>query len=415
MPLKAINSLPPLAVVRSSSALPKWQLGQLLTAEVIGTPRQNYTQLRIGDRLVNARTELPLRAGEKLDVRVSATTPEVTLKLVAPNNSREAIAPALVRGLARSLPQQGSAGDTLTLLRALTRNPATATTTSTPALPPTLATRAANWLAQVPERTALSDPATLRGALEQASRPAERLLHVHLDRGETTPAPRELRAALEHMRRALPGSSAPPAGVAAAPRTSLPPEAANVAPAPRFAVAEARPPAPPAAEPGVVPVDDGGGIDLPRLRELFDGAIARTQSHHLHNAASHGTPGTPLVLELPVRHQERVDLWRFELTEDAHARDGTSDTEISRAGVTIRLLLGDDLAFSAQLRIAGDTVGIRMGSNDARLNSALEQDAPRLGERMQQHGLAVAALVIDEGITRPAPRAWSQRLVDEHA
>jgi hypothetical protein len=45
----------------------------------------------------------------------------------------------------------------------------------------------------------------------------------------------------------------------------------------------------------------------------------------------------------------------------------------------------------------------------------LEQGAPRLGERIQQHGLTVAALVVDEMITRPTPRNWSQRLVDERA
>jgi len=415
MPLKALNSLPPLAVMRSPAALPKWQLGQLLTAEVIGTPRQNYTQLRIGDQLVNARTELPLRPGQKLDVRVSATAPEVTLKMVAPKNSGEAIAPSVVRGLARSLPQKGSAGDTLTLLRSLTRHLVGTPSTATASLPPNLSTRVTNWLAQVPERAALSDPATLRGVLEQASRPGERQLNVQLGRPETPSAPRELRVALEHMREALPPPTTSSAGAAAAPRPARPADTSSMATAPRAAVADAKPAATPITDAGIVPVDNDSGIDLPRLRELFDGAIARAQSHHLQNAAGNNTPGAPLVIELPVRHHERIDLWRFELTEDKHARDGAADAESSRASVRIRLLLGDDRAFSAQLRVAGDTVGIRMGSNDARLNSALEQGAPRLGERIQQHGLAVAALVVDEMITRPAPRNWSQRLVDERA
>ncbi len=416
MPLKAINSLPPLAVMRSPAALPKWQLGQLLTAEVIGTPRQNYTQLRIGDRVVDARTVLPLRAGQKIDVRVSATTPEVTLKVVAPNGGREAIAPSVMRGLARSLPHQGSGSDTLTLLRSIARHLAPATNVATPSLPPALASRATRWLAQVPERAALSDPATLRGALEQASRPGERHLQLHLGRAEAPPTvPRELRAALEHMRQALPGPSTAPTTLAAAPRTTPPADPAGAAPAPRAVIAEPRPATTPASESRMLAVDKDSGIDLPRLRELFDGAIARAQSNHLHNAASNATPETPLVIELPVRHQDRIDLWRFELTEDAQARDGATDEGRARASVSIRLLLGDDLDFAAQLRIAGDTVGIRMGSNDARLNSALERDGPRLGERLQQHGLAIAALVVDERITQPAPRPWSQRLVDERA
>ncbi|MEQ8659985.1 MAG: hypothetical protein RLW62_04150, partial [Gammaproteobacteria bacterium] len=161
---------------------------------------------------------------------------------------------------------------------------------------------------------------------------------------------------------------------------------------------------------------DGTGVDLSlsRVREMLDGALARAQAHQLHNAAGQATPGTPLVVELPVRHQERVDLWRFEFHDDERTGADTAPAA-SRARVSIRLLLGDAVVFGAELRIAGDTVGIRMGANDARLNTALARDAARLDARLHDHGLAVAALVIDADAPPPGVPRLPRRLVDERA
>ncbi|MEQ8661391.1 MAG: hypothetical protein RLW62_11275, partial [Gammaproteobacteria bacterium] len=175
MPVKALNSLPPVALVRAAVVAPRWQLGQLLSAEVIGTGSQNYTQLRIGDAVVNARTALPLREGQQLALTVTATTPEVVLKPLA-RPAEPPLAAALSRGLARALPRQGSAEDTLTLLRDLSRasdprEPATA-----PRLPAALAARITAFLQQLPEQATLATPARLRAVLEQAAQPGERQL-----------------------------------------------------------------------------------------------------------------------------------------------------------------------------------------------------------------------------------------------
>ncbi|MEQ8230351.1 MAG: hypothetical protein RLW61_01880 [Gammaproteobacteria bacterium] len=424
MPVKALSSLPEVAIARAPALAPRWQVGQLLTAEVIGTASQNYTRLRIGNEVVNARTALPLQAGERLALTVSATSPEVVLKPAAVPHEP---LPAVARGLARALPRQGAAEDTLALLRNLSAQPAA------PARPPgapspsaALVARVAAFLQRLPEQATLVQPERLRAVLEQAAQPRERQLHAGAALSDgAAPSLRGPAVELARLQRAIEAATqaATPQRVGAGNDSSTIKARSPLAmpPAPTASAAHGASTATsPAPLPEVAAMLTGGpetGTDLglARMRELVEGALARIQGQHLQNAAGAGTPGTPFVVELPVRHQERVDLWRFEFVDERNPTAEDCSATSARARVSIRLLLGDAVVFGAELRIAGDSVGIRMGTNDTGLNAALERDARRLDTRMQERGLTVAALVVDAAVPAPSRTSPRQRLVDERA
>lgn len=378
-----------------------WTVGQLLTAEVIGTPAPNYTRLRIGTETFTARNEVPLSAGQKLELRVAANTPNVVLQVRTPGPA-ETPGAAIARGLARSLPRQGSAAETLVLLRTLDRlavGSAPAAPRPAPGLPGTLRAAAGTLLSGLPDSATLRTPAQLRAAIVAAATPPEARLRDPAS-ATTRPAAAGERptplAALHALQRALPPATAHGATPG--------PEASPSVASPRQEAAQPlRPSGAGAAATNVAPAPGGqatpspalAGIpeaDLDVLRGLVDGALARIQTQHLGNATQPTGAPWHIGVELPVRHDDRVDLWQFDFEGDARTVRGEPATGAAR--VTLRLVLSDTVTFSAQLASHADGLRVRVTSDDPAYAAALAATLDELERALRARDLPVAGVAV---------------------
>ena len=418
MPLDSINALVPAIAPRTAPVRLPWAIGELLSAQVIGAGSENSTRLRIGDRIVTARTDIALPPGQELKLRVAAHTPTIVLRL---ESAAQHATAAMERGLARSLPRQGSAAETLQLLRTFTphqHGPVMPSgTPGTPVGAPDTSTAldahsaATALLRAVPERTALLEPQNLRSAIERCAAPPEALLQHSVTTRQSPVETLALPRALHQLTVALKATTELPAGwqpPIAPPGTSPNPTGTDVRP--RGAAAPTA--APDSVQPFVNPIEHEPPVELPRLRELADGALARLQSQQIQNALQLAAPGTPLVAELLVRDGDRVDLWRFEIVPERDCANG-SCAEDAGVSITVRMLIGESASFDARLTVRSGALHIQLGSHDPAMTTTIGLHLHELEQRMRSQGIALASLFVGQlphAATRPP---LLRNLVDE--
>lgn len=403
----------------------RWTVGQLLTAQVIGATQGNYTRLAVGGTEVSARSSLPLQAGERLALRVTALTPEVVLRIEAATPSPAA---AAARALARTLPYQASLGETARLMQAL-RHAAQAPVSNHrgPAAGTTALRGAANVvLAGQAHARDVSEPAGLRRAVEHAARPLEARLAAPPtpDAGELA---RDLRLGLTRLAHALPEPGTPrrdaqasaptPPRPGAAPPMSPRAFAPTVPATPQGPVTaiESRPPGPASRE----------APDTLQLRALLEGAVTRLKALQLQNLpAAAGQPPT-LTVELPLVHDTGVDWLRFAFEgerppersdADAKGRSERGDAgDDVRATVTIRLIGHDERDVAARVRLNGDHLAIRVGSSNTELHARIAAEVDTLRAAIERHGYVVDEIGAGSVDVDTRPRRDLVALVDTRA
>lgn len=167
-------------------------------------------------------------------------------------------------------------------------------------------------------------------------------------------------------------------------------------------------PAPAAAEPAST---DSRALTDTRLRELVDGAIARIRTQQIASLQQPGPALAPLLVDLPVRDGDRVDLWHFDFERDGEAasEDGTA----ARAAVTLTLQLSDTHAVHARIAVRGDSVSVRIGADESALQTLMARHRDTLAHNLAQRGLEVAAVTVGDVATRHTVRDVAAGLVNE--
>ncbi len=101
------------------------KIGEVLEGEVLNLPAGGTVSIRLKNRVLTARTEVPLRQGERLLLRVEGTDREIRLRLLAgPEQGAEAVRRAVLEAL-RGLrgARLGTGGDLAALRSFLDRLP----------------------------------------------------------------------------------------------------------------------------------------------------------------------------------------------------------------------------------------------------------------------------------------------------
>jgi len=387
MPLVAA----PVLQVARQGGLQAWSVGQLLDAEVIDGGGENYTSLRIGARTVTASGGDGLVPGQALRVRVAAVGETIVLKVLpGASSGGDARAAVLDQALARTLPRQASRAEAQALFAGLVD--AARGRASAPAAPLPAAATAA--LRALPAAAALTTPASLARALDAAATPTEaRLANLGRPASPDT-LTSDLRVVLAGVRDAVVNTPhAPPRlpvqETTTTTTTARPPHDAR---RPAEGAAGARESTPPTTN-----AVTATGLGATALSDLVDGVIARLEAHQIANAQQATTTAAPgFGLELPILRGDTVDWLSFDYTP----REGAGDTADGpaampgRATVTLRLDLGDGLAFQARVHLLGDGMSVRLGSPDLDYNEALAEHREELAAAMAAHGLELAELVV---------------------
>ena len=390
----------------------QWAVNQLLTAEVIGHSRENYTRLKIGGTAITARTDVPLAPGQKIALRVTNVGPTIVLKLLNPPLVTDAS--AIYRALARVLPAQNSLPETIHLLREITTLARRATVPQSkghsPAHRASLTVRVADLVSKLPVVDHLTEPNLLRRTLDQAALPTEARLNAAAVEGKRPDLNGDIRWHLIRVRQQIDTPRIKP-GMPLA--TSNRPADARIEHRPQTV----RVPHTRRAEPGL-PSLKGGEESIPgsdvtptRLRQLIDGTVARLQAHQLQNLSAPGST-TSLVIELPLLRSTHIDLLRFEYDADDDEHVQSDDAE-PRANITLSLHMDDGKEFAAQVRMIGESMNIRVGSNHAGMNALIEQRLVTLRRALEQHGFELSSLVVGPVKIDARPREIFDHLVND--
>lgn len=405
-----------------------WSVGERLSALVIGTPERNFTRLAVGGAVIDARTPRSLRAGERLDLRVAATRPDVVLRI---ESSRPPATQVLGRAFARALPARASATDLVRLLRTLDNIAQAAPTRHAPAPSgPALQAQASAFITSLPASSSLAAGQSLQRAVLESALPPEAAL-ARLADGPARLAPGSdpgsaLRRLASWLRTAPVSESVPGS---APERLALSRPAAPAPSPPAYITAGTATPStaprpPPSVEVGSNLVNDPAQATV-QLRALVDGALARVHTHQLQLA--HQTldaavsPGTnqaatnqPFLfnVDLPVRQETGIDMWRFEFEGDRTGNDEAQESTRS-AAVTLELRLDAGVEVRARIAVHGERVDVRLDANDDELMKSFERHSGELAQRFAAQGLEAGAIVVERVALRDSRPMFDGPLIEE--
>ena len=407
---------PPAITLSGTPAIRGWLLQQVLMAEVIGTPTENSTRVRIGNDSFDARSKIALHGGQKLQVRVVATAPNVVLKIEPslPGPSRHSVE----RGLAQTLPHQGSLLDSLSLLRILNQTAGMVARAVGDGRLLALSAPIEKLVQSLPTTQNLRRPSDLRAALTTAATTSENKL-AHLAGRATASAlalaTSDLRNQLSQLQfeLGLSRQTSRQQSELTNPRVHDAMRAASELGGvrPREQRDRLADTARAANEP-IARIEPEDNL-AQRMSRLFDGAIARIQTHQLSNFATAELPSAPLIVEVPVRHHDRVDLWHFEFTGDDRHED--SGDQPQRAVLSIRIQFDAQRSVSAELRASGDAVSVTLSSDDLEMQHLLGARVNELEQNLGLRGLQVGRISINATDTGMAVTRLPRRLIDDSA
>lgn len=348
--------------------------GQVLDVVARASTRDGQVTLQLGNRLLQARTEQPLQAGERLQVQVMRQDSDALTLRVLPNQRASETGDAM-RAL---LPRQAPATPLLANLAYANQNPA-----GVRQLPEPVQQALRNFWQSLPDTPQVSRGEGLRQAIADSGLQLERRLAA-VAAGTEPPAvlrgdqKAQLATLINQLFKAL--DAKPPAKGGT---DQLPPPAAQGRAAP------ATPPPPPQlpslANPG------GMGDALADLMRQADGAMARTQLNQLALLAG---DALPFFFELPVRDGRDVDLLQFRMDRENNS-DGEAAERTWRVMVSFNFeTLGP---MHAVIHLSADAVATTWWAEHPATVRFLEHHLETLGERLEGLGLRVASLSCAEG------------------
>lgn len=381
------------------SLLSEWRVGALLQAVAVRDAASGQLWLDIGGqrhsaRLANGNNAGPAN-GEVLQVRVLRNSPVLALETLSSARPVSADATVVADAMRRFVPRQESAALMLANLSWLAQGKHGA------AQLPKAVTQAATQLWQaLPDADSLSDPKTLASAIQRSGAFLEANL-ADTSRGLADPKVlvNDLKALMLTLSRTLREHGARPHAAhsesamnAPVPTARGPLAALNAAPA-TFSMIEA------------------ADQQLNELARQTDGAIARLTTTQIGNAAPDPSVQAMLV-ELPVRHEDRASMLRLRIEHDGSRKDSGGGDSWS---VEAAMDLGPVGALHAKVTLTGHRVGVQLRAESPGIVNALSARAGELEAILRDAGLEIDRIVCLHGMPAGDTGARAARLLDVRA
>jgi Flagellar hook-length control protein FliK len=368
---------------------PLWRIGTILEAIAIRDAASGQLWLQLADqrlpaRLASGHSHGPLD-GELLKLRVLRDTPVLALESLEEPSADYSTEDAL----RRYLPRQASPTPLLANLGWLARNPA-----QRQALPHAVQQALATLWQALPDAARLQQPTQLAQALLHSGTFLEaQLAEQPINLGPVIAA--DFKAALLALREQLRGLQLESRG------GQQPP---GVMPTLRAPLATM------ATGPASLSVLDSVANQLSEIQQQAEGTLARITTNQLLNAAAAQQGLFNLLIEVPIKHDNRAQLLRFRLEREPRRQGSGADTWT----VEVALDLGASGALHAQLKLTGKRLNVQLRSESAALVTALGRQLPALKHELQAQGLELERVVCLHG--QPVDTGSRlTRLLDLHA
>lgn len=387
MPINIIAPITPASPLTAApQGLRAWQLGQLLTARVLGQTDGTIT-LDIDGAVLTTRSPVQLSVGRSITLQVVSLGEQPVLQMVRP-------APAqtdntLVQALRVALPKQTPLAPLLANLGWLAENTDKALAT----LPRNVTELGQHLFFALPDREKVS---TARGLL-QALKNSGLFLEAKLAHAASHPANAEeaqladdFKGGLLRLQAALNAGLDSDTAPAPSPRTAE--QAQATSPAPLRGTLQAQPAQ--AATLADTQIQARAGSEL---RHQIEGGLARIQLHQLNSVPSDNT--TLISLDLPIRQGERTDV--FQLCIDAqHHRSAQADTSPPAYSVKLAFDLPGLGPVQASISLRDHAVSVLFWAQQEPAIRLINEHLAALRQGVEQAGLT-----LDHAACLPGPPA----------
>lgn len=399
--MEITGSLPSsLNLTAAVAQLQNLRIGQLLQAVVIrqvssetvllqllNTPSHPATAQQAPQQLL-AETSQPLTLGQRLQLEVSQLGERPVLKVLAPPQP-PASTPLLNQALMQALPRQSGMAPLLANLSWINQPQ-----NSTVPLPQAVQVLAKALFDKLPSREKISSAEGLKQAIEDSGLFLENRLARAAQRQRTPDSGADLKSLLLHLLNTVQREAAEPA-VSTPPqaRPALPALPAMAAPPPPMP--EARPQPQGAAEATLATLNTTLAL-LQELGKQAEGSIARTQLHQLASLPAPDQNPLSWSFELPIRHQDKFDLFQFVIEEHKGKRDGPDEPQ-RRWSVTLAFELEGLGPLHARLQLENGKIGTTFWAGAFDTSTLISQNLTDLAQRYQQAGLESGELRCFQG------------------
>lgn len=402
MRLDLVNLRPAGLTAAAPSLLPEWRVGAVLEAIAVRDVRSGQLWLDIGGQRHPARVasgghEGP-EHGEKLQVRVLRNSPVLALETLAAAKPAPGPDAAVVAdALRRYVPRQESPALALANLAWLAQDK-DAGRRDASALPRAVVQAATQLWQALPSAQSLSQPAALETAIQRSGAFLESTLAAGAaaDRDDVAA---DLKGLLLTLNKALRDAGARPDAA----RTEHAPPPTPLARGPLTALSSA---------PATFAVIDGAEQQLNELARQTEGALARITTTQLANSGAPDATAQPLLVELPVRHDDRASILRLRIERDG---SGTNSGRSDAWTVEAAMDLGAPGALHARVTLTGRRIGVQLRAETPALVDALAARAPELEAVLRESGLEVDRVVCLHGLPAGDVGARGARLLDVRA
>ena len=381
-----------------TSVMNSWQVGQIINALVVSTDARGTVTLKVNEALIQAHIQpqsnhpLPTQPGQSLQLQVASTGAQTVLKVINLPVKDDPIAQAF----RTALPRQTELTPLLTNI-ALLADPAVNKVSSP--LPQPISQLAQQIFNNLTSTAQATTATGLQHAVSNSGMFLEnRLVNTDLaSPGLRTPLTLDFKAGLLLLREALalatPTPPSQPQDVQQAPRNTAPesPGSRNMPV-----------PSPPGNAASLNPMGFNAAPELttPALAMQIEGTLARLNVNQL---ASLSSPQQhPLwVIELPLRHDNHIDLIQLRIEQDASSH--TPDAQERPWSISLELQLGDLGPLYARITLLGQQVSVTLWAEENTTASLANLNIERLQHDLVQAGLTTGTLHCQQGSPPHAP------------
>jgi hypothetical protein len=381
----------------SNSLLAEWRVGTILQAVATRDASSGQLFLHMGNsqhpaRLASGDEEGPVN-GERMTLRVLRNSPVLALERVAEESRNSATAEVVTDALRKYVPRQSSPAPLAANLALVARSEGAQ-------LPRPVAQVATQLWDALPDMDTMTDPMSLQRALSRSGTFLEAALAKH----DGTSAARsavatDIKTLMLQFARVLREHGAKPSASFADTSAHAPLPSSN---APLTSLA---------TSPATLALLETPFEQMNELARQTDGALARMTTTQVTNSAQDG-PVTSMLIELPVRQDDRANVLRFRIERDSTRKQHTNTDSWA---VEAALDLGAVGALHARVSLNGFRVGVQLRADSAAIVDMLNSRAPELESMLREAGLEVDRIVCRHGMPAGDPGQRLTRLLDVRA
>jgi hypothetical protein len=347
-------------------------------------------------RIASGEGEGP-QDGEQLQVRVLRNSPVLALETISSRTPSLAAAEAnaVTDALRRYMPRQESPAPMLANLAWLAQDKA-----DTSGLPKAVLQAAARLWQALPDTDSLANPKSLEAAVTRSGVFLESNLANARPSAPPPPVANDLKALMLSLSDTLREHGARPTAARADAHVNAPLPTAG------GSLTSLN------ATPATFAMLDDAPAQLNELARQTDGAIARVTSTQIANSTQDSSVQTILV-ELPVRHEDRASMLRLRVTRDgSHRHNGAGlDTWSVEAAMDLGAIGG----LHARVTLTGHTIAVQLRAESAGVVEALSARTGELEALLREAGLDVDRVVCLHGMPAGDQGPRSTRLLDLRA